>query len=677
MIIVKQHDLTDCGPACLSSIVRYYGGYVPIEIIRLDASTDKNGTTASNLLNAARKYGLATKALKLNNFNEINNIDELPCVVHLKLKNGLFHFAVLYKVTKGHVILMDPAKGKTKLSIDEFKKIFDNIVFIFYPENVIKTFDKPISSLKFMSIIIKKNKTLMLKIIAYSIIVIILSIFCSYYIKLLDKINTHNNVNNLVFISTIFVLIYFIKNIIDYLKSNYLINLTSNINKDLYCSFIKKLFILPLNFIKSRTNGEIISRFNELAEITSIFPSIITLIFLDLITCIFALIISSIVSFKLTLVMILFILFYILIGLLFKNPTLQKIHNNIDISSEFNTKIIDGVNSIASVKFLNNENNIENRIKRASYNYIYDNEKLNIFLNKTMLIKQLIYDMSMFGISFYGMYLNYTGKISIVSLFTFIIVVNSFLEPIKELVDMIPKLCFIKSSIYKLNEFSIIKDDKNGIYNFKNGPIKIKNLSFAYNKIDNVFSNFSCNINENEKVLINGLSGCGKSTLSYILSKQLKYDKGSILINNVELNDIKDNDYRKNVTYVGQKDSLLVDTIINNIKCERTVSDKELITICKICEIDKIIDKKYNRFESILDESSANISGGEKQRIILARGLVQSGNIIILDEALSEVNIDMEERIIRRIFKHFKEKTIIYISHKKYNKLFDNVIYMN
>ena len=677
MVIIKQHDLTDCGPACLSSIIKYYGGFVPIEMIRIDVKTDVNGTYAVNMIDASKKYGFSSRAIKVNDFNELYSLEELPCIVHLKLKNGLYHYCVLYNLDKKNVTLMDPAKGKVKMSVDEFKKIFTNVILLFHPDISLNKINKPQSSLFFIYSNFFFNRFLTFKLLVNSMIVLILSLFLSYFIKISGSYSSSKDLNNLYKVFILFGLFYIMKNMLTYIKNNESFSLTKFISIKLYSDFLKKLYNLPLNFIKSRTNGEIITRFSELGDIVNYLPEMIIHIFLDLIICVITFIFASLISYKLSLLVFILMIIYVVINILFKNPTLKKINNNINVSSEFNTKVIDSVNSLASAKYLNNEFNMEQRVKKSCYDFLYDNEKINKYFNKLNLFKEGYVDLIIYLTTCYGVYLNYLDKMNIINLFTFLLIVNSFIEPIKELVDMIPKFCFIKASLYKLNEFSLINKDKEGIYSFKNGTIKIKKLSYAYNNIDYIFKDFSCTVNKNEKVLIKGKSGSGKSTLSYILSKQLSYNKGSIKIGENELNDIKSDDLKRNITYIGQKDSLLVDSIINNIKCERMVSDKELMTICKICEIDKIINNKYDRYNTLINESSINISGGEKQRIILARGLIKSGNILILDEALSEVNLDMEERILKNIFNYFKNKTIIYISHKNYRNIFKKIIYFN
>ena len=239
---------------------------------------------------------------------------------------------------------------------------------------------------------------------------------------------------------------------------------------------------------------------------------------------------------------------------------------------------------------------------------------------------------------------------------------------------MITKFCFLKTSINKINEFSLAEEHDRSNKVYKSGDILVSNLSYAYNGIDYIIKNYSCFIKQKSKVLLQGNSGSGKSTLCQLISKQLNNYEGNIYINKNNINDIQNDSIRKNITYIGQKDTLIFDTIENNIKYERKVDKKHFKTICKICEIDKIVKNKYDRFNSIISDSSDNISGGEKQRITLARGLINSGDVLILDESLSEVNQDMEERIVKKIISYFKNKTIIYVSHKNYHHIFDRTI---
>lgn len=677
VIVVRQHDLTDCGPACLSSILQYYGGFVPIEMIRLSAKTNQSGTSAYNLVKTAEKYGLTTKSLKLGNFKDIKKLS-FPLIAHVRLTNNLNHFIVIYGIKKDKLLAMDPSRGLVKLSENYFHKISTNIFLMFHPERKLPQYERPTKVVKMLKKYLKLNKKLITKIIILSIFTTVLGIVIGYYIKIvfaiLDKYKTFKYV---IILSILYLLFIIIKNLFEQIKLKLLIIFNRNVSEDLYHFFINKIYNLPLNFIKSKTTGEVMTRFDELNMINEIIPSIIICFIIDLITVLIALVVSCLISIKLTLLVLLFMLLYVIISVLFNNPTLEKINDNINASTNFNDKIVDSINTIISTKYINNEQNMIKRLNTSLDNYLNNYVIFERFLNRMNVIKNVVTEICMLLIYTFGAYMCYMNKFNIYDLFIYIIIIENIINPIREIFDFVPKLLFIKSSVYRINEFSLIKEENINGCEFINNDILVDNLSFAYNDIDYVIRNLTLNIKKGEKILIQGSSGSGKSTLCNILSRQLEYTKGNIKIGNVEINSIKLDDYRKNITYIGQKDSLLTDAILNNINFERKVSDKEFLDIYKLCEIDKIVKKKYNDLSTVINESSSNISGGEKQRIILARGLINSGSIIILDEALSEVNLDMEERIIKRIFKHFSDKTIIFVSHKNYRNLFKRVININ
>ena len=159
-----------------------------------------------------------------------------------------------------------------------------------------------------------------------------------------------------------------------------------------------------------------------------------------------------------------------------------------------------------------------------------------------------------------------------------------------------------------------------------------------------------------------------------ILYKENNITNGEVYVGNTNLKDLSLSTIRNNILYVSQQENLFAGTIRENILVDRDVSLDKFMSICALCKIDDIVSKKGLRYDSLIEASSQNISGGEKQRIILARGLLKDANVLILDEALSEVDIKLESKIIKNIRKYFKDKTIIYISHKNQNNNFENII---
>ena len=214
----------------------------------------------------------------------------------------------------------------------------------------------------------------------------------------------------------------------------------------------------------------------------------------------------------------------------------------------------------------------------------------------------------------------------------------------------------------------------NNDYHKIKGRIRIKNLTFSYDT-KTVLNNMSLLIKQKSKVLITGKSGSGKTTLFKLLYKYYYPKDKEIFIDNKDINSLSLETIRKNITYVSQNENLFTDTIKNNITLYRDISEEKFKQVCKITELDEFINNMYLGYETKIEENGLNLSGGQKQRIILARALLKEGNIILIDESLSEVDINLERKILKNIFKYYKEKTILVISHRLDNlDLYDRLI---
>ena len=200
-------------------------------------------------------------------------------------------------------------------------------------------------------------------------------------------------------------------------------------------------------------------------------------------------------------------------------------------------------------------------------------------------------------------------------------------------------------------------------------------MNFGYNKINNIIDNLSVRINKGEKVIIKGESGKGKSTLCKILNKELSY-KGSIKLGSVELSNINNDNFKNKITYSSQDEYIFNGSIKDNILLGRKVSDEEFERIASICCLDRIIKNRPFKYDTYLYEGGKELSGGERNLIIMARALVNKSNIYIFDETLRELNDSVENKVLSNIFDNYKDNTIIYVSHKNKKNYFGRVIYV-
>ena len=260
------------------------------------------------------------------------------------------------------------------------------------------------------------------------------------------------------------------------------------------------------------------------------------------------------------------------------------------------------------------------------------------------------------------------------ALFTFTSLLVYFLEPIKNIMTLDNVVKDAKESLKRI--LNIITYDTNecGIINeFKNGDIEFKKLNFTFNDRDYILKNINLKIKKNSKVMIVGESGSGKSTLFKLLKKYYSVKNNKVFINNMDINNYNKEILNENIMYLSQNEVLFNDTLYNNLIFDDS-DTSEFLEITKMCYIEEFLDNNLG-FNMLIEENGFNLSGGEKQRIMLARALLKKFEILIIDEGLNQLDINLERKILKNIFKKYKYKTIIIISHRLDNAdLFDNLI---
>ena len=672
--IIRQRDIRDCGACSLASIIQHYGGYVSIERIRLDARVSNDGTDALSLIEAARKYGFDAFGKKVKSLDDSDI--KLPAIAHINLKSGVQHYVVIYKIAKNKVVLMDPAKGKVVMDKNEFNRSWSKVIIIMYPKTKIISFKKESTLFSIFMNVLLQEKKLFFLIVVMSIFMMLFTIASSYYFQvMLDSITQNYYVAYLRLFVLIFAVITILKLAFTYMRNYLEVHLNKNIDCILNASFLNHTFNLPLEVITSRTSGEIITRVNELANIKNLFTEIFISCILDFLLMFASIPLLISISKNLFLALFLCLILYLVVGLITSKLTYKKVYQNIDCRSEFNSSLLENINMINSIKNLNLTGLRLKKVEESLSNFLYNSFLLNGFLNREQSFKNWISEIGFFVINTWGFYLIFKGNLEMTALITFNTLLGFFLDPIKNCIDNIPRYVFLKATYAKINDFLSNEQEKMGKSSYlKDNSIKISNLTYSYNYNDFILKNFNLFIKGGEFVLLKGKSGCGKSTLCKILDKYITDYKGNILIGDVNIKDISVSTIRRNVLYVNQNENIITDSIKNNILLDRDISDKTFFKICKLCAVDEIVRKKPMRYETGISNEANNISGGERQRIILARALLNNFQILILDEALSEVDYKLEEIIMQNIRTYFKDKTIIYITHKNHDHMFDRIV---
>ena len=658
-LVVLNEDKNDCAAACVSSIIRFYGGYINMETIKQIINTTKYGTNAYDIIMGVKEIGFNAYGKKVTLNNLKNYISDFPVIAHVK-KNNMFHFVVIYKIDikRNNILYMDPSIGFIKTSLNDFKKIYLGTLIFFKKNKEIPKEEVSNKLLKEILVNILKDKKTLLLLFISSLITFIFSLLNTYYYKI---IISSNNLDKKYFINLFYVFSLFIliKNIFSYFRNKLIIRTNYNLEIFINNKVLRKIFNLPYSFHKNKTTGEIISRINDLDSLREILSDIILNTSLNLLLIIISFLIMLFFNYKLTLISILIISLYYLIVKLFRNSIDLKIRLFQENKGFYNNGLIENIEGLESIKNLNIKDIVLNKLNNSYLKMCNINKSLSYNLNCQQTLKNIINDIGIIIFLTIGMFNVLEFKINISDLIFIYMIVSYFIGLIKEILDKDVSIKYNLRNLEKINNLFSIKDNDN-TNEMIDGDIIIKNLNYSYSDKD-VLSNVDLNIKFGNKILLSGKSGSGKSTLVKILLKYLSNYKGSIRINNCDYKDLPNNVINNSFVYIGQNEKIFTDTFKNNIVLGRNISDKDYENIIDICELKCV----RTNDDFLIEEGGFNLSGGERQRIILARALLKKSNYIIIDEALSEVDIDIEKKIISNINKYFNNNTLIYVTHKK------------
>ena len=674
-LIVIQDGAKDCGASCLLSIIRYYGGNISKEKLIDMTKTTKDGTTFFGISSAAESLGLTTKSYKVDDIDKIKKI--IPPILCQINNNGYNHFIIIYKIYNNHLLIMDPSKGKEVIDLFDFNTIWTGYIMLFEKNlPLINNKENKIFG-KIIKEVIIKNKGNILFITILSLIITTSTCLASFYSEVVfDKV-IDTEINNLIFITLIFFILFIIKNITNFIRNHLLIYLNQKLDISIILNAFSKIILLPYRYYKNKTTAEVLSRINDLSYVKKFISKIIITIFLDTLVFIIAFIIIYTINRKILNIFILTEILYLIIILIF-NKTIKKytIQSQKNIAL-INSAIVESVSSFETIKGLNIEDNMIYKFSQKyskALNTHYNLEKLN---NTISLLKELVTDISLLLINFCSFKLIMTNHLTIGNYMTITMLSNYLIYPIRNIINLTEEYHYVKNSITRANNLFEVEDEN--IYDDKkleiNGNIRITNLKYTFNNKNYILKNINLFIKDKDRVILLGPSGSGKSTILKILYKYLEVDRKTVYINGYDINDYSLIDIRKNITYISQNEIIYNDTIRNNIILDREVSEIDYLNICHLLHIDDIVKDNILGYDYILEENAINLSGGQRQKIILARSLLKRSNIIMIDEGFSQIDIETEREILQNIFRYFYNKTFIVISHRTENlDLYNRII---
>lgn len=615
----KQIGLKDCGVASLKMIIKYYGGDYPIENLRILTNTSKSGTSAYDLIEGAKKIGLDSAGYEV----KLEDIDPkiLPVIAYTVIDKIYQHYVVIYEINykKQELIIGNPATKLKKMKMEDFKKIYQNIIISFSPLKKLPIIKENQIIKHQIKLILLNNKKTIFLILFLSIIITLLTTLITLSIKiLLDNIN--------LIIYPIIILVAVIKYILELKNNESILKLQYKINQSLYQKIFEKIIFLPYQYYRNRTTGEILSKITNIEKVSNFIINTFSNLIINLLIIIFSFILMYIINIKMLFVILILTFFICLTPLIYKEKRTSYLTETIGSKSIVDSYLYEAISGFETVKGLNIEEEIINKTIKKNDNFLKVKNKYSLINIKEYGLQNLIYIIGNIVFILIGTKFIKDGIMRISDFVLFFSLYNNFSEPFMNIIDYLHDFKDVKISIKCIEDLFI--------------PNTIKEKA-----IDTYYKN----------TIILGPSGVGKSTL-------LKKIKGYYSSNN------------KDIIYISQNEILFTDTIFNNILIANK-NKEDLDKVIDICELRSVIESRKLKGNSLIEENGYNLSGGEKQRIILARSIIKNPKMLLIDEGLSEVNIDLERKILKNIMDNYKDMIIIFVSHRKENiDLFDNVI---
>lgn len=677
-----QDGVKDCGICSLLTIVRYYNGNYSKEYLRTITNTTKDGVTAFALLEAAKNIGFDAVGVTGDALDIAKK--NLPCIAHVVIQNKYKHFLVIYKIDKKNKVIMlaDPSQGLVKMNVSDFEKMSTK-VFLFLKPNKKIPYVKNESKVKnIIYNFLSENKMSLFIILILSFLYNIISIMTSFNFQLImNYALKYGSKYNLYIIFISMLILYILKELLIYIR-NLVVNFISlKLDYSLITSVYSHILSLPYSYYRNRPVGEVIMRINDLSELKDSVSQLIVTFLLDIFLIIITLIFLYMINFKLTLIVIFVLILYFLVTFIYNKFLFKMIRLNKKDSSAVNTFMVESIEGVMSIRgsntflqFKDKFSSLYNNFIISSYNFFKKYNTLN-FLNNFLISILIVVIITM------GSIFVIDGNMDSSSIITYYSVLCFFLEPVKNVANFDVVVKKSRISIERIEELLMVEEEKILLDNQKiTGKLKnilFKDVTFSYDFKNNVVNKLNLKIDEGEKVVIYGKSGSGKSTVAKILTRYLDVERGKVFINGYDINDYNLWSIREGITYVSQNEFLLTDTIYNNINMKGTRDAEYIFDVCKMIGVDKIVKFKNGGYNMILEENGSNISGGERERILLARAFVRDSDVYILDESFSEIDSLSEREILGKIFSKYKDKMIIVISHRMDNNdLYDRRICM-
>ena len=655
--VILQMEALECGAACLAMIMAYYEKWVPLEQLRVDCGISRDGSTAKNLLVAARSYGFDAGGYRLEPEDLVQN-GNFPCIIHWNFN----HFVVLSGFKRGKAILNDPARGVVAVPMEEFDKSFTGICLMITPGEKFVPGGKQKSVWKFARNRLAGTGVAAAFVVLSSLITVLMDIIRPGFSRVfMDRLLTQKNPEwfypfliGLAVISAVQILVLAVKTI----YSNKLDGKMAVIGN---MTFLWKVLHLPMEFFSQRMAGDIQSRQNTNTSIAGSLINTFAPLALNVIMMLFYLVVMLRYSQVLTLVGLSSIAINMALSHLISakrvNMTRVQMRDNAKLASA----TISGMEMIETIKSSGAENGFFE--KWSGYQASVNTQtarfaKSNLWL---VVLPGFVSTLTNTAITMLGVLFAMRGQFTVGMIMAFQGFLSSFTAPAETLISASQTVMEMRTAMERIEDvmqypedpcFEYSEEGEDEIsYAKLGGSVELKNVTFGYSRLAQpLIRDFSMNVKLGSKVAFVGASGCGKSTLAKLISGLYQPWSGEILFDGKPISQINRSVFTGSVAVVDQDIILFEDTIANNIKMwDESIEDFEMILAARDAQLHDDILLRDNGYNYKISEGGRDFSGGQRQRLEIARVLAQDPTIIIMDEATSALDAKTEFDVVKSI----------------------------
>lgn len=676
----KQPDAKDCGPTCLRIIAKYYGKVIELQQIRNLSETTREGSTLLGLSDAGEALGFRTLGIK-NNFETLKNEMPLPCIVHWNNQ----HFVVVYKMKQDKVYVSDPSHGLIIYSKEEFIKFWigknahekteEGIALLLEPtpEFYKNEWDAENSkrSFSYLTKYLFRYKGLVIQLIVGLAAASLFSLLFPFLTQSIVDVGIQTQDLNFIYLILLAQLMLFAgQTAIEVLRSWIMLHLSTRIHISLVSDFFIKLMKLPISYFDSRMTGDIMQRIGDNRRIEQLLTGSSLNVMFSLLNLVVFSFVLAFYNLQLFLVFLVGSMAYLAWILFFLKKRKELDYKRFSQVSNEQSKVMELINGMQEIKMHNAEKQkrwgwefVQIRLFKVNMQSLTLEQWQSVGSNFINHLKDLL-------ITFFSATLVVKGELTLGMMMSVQYIIGQLNNPLMQMVSFVRSLQDAKISLERLGEIHDKEDEEDllnpKIHDLGHSDICIKNLSFRYTGNPNyVLEDLNLFIPKQKTTAIVGTSGSGKTTLLKLLMKFYEPNMGEILLENMKFNTISPSAWRGKCGVVMQDGFIFNDTIANNIAVgDDYVDKKRLLHAIETANIKDFIESLPLSYNTQIGNEGTGISGGQRQRLLIARAVYKNPDYLFFDEATSSLDANNEKVIMENLNQFLVGKTAVIIAHR-------------